>query len=106
LRSRGHVIIEAETGENALELLRRRTPDLVLIDIQLPGMDGIEVTRRIKDDPATAELPVVALTAQAQEADRTRALEAGCDGFITKPIRLAQFPGEVEAFLCPAVPVA
>jgi signal transduction histidine kinase len=106
LRSRGHVIIEAETGEDALELLRRRTPDLVLIDIQLPGMDGIEVTRRIKDDPATAELPVVALTAQVQEADRTRALEAGCDGFITKPIRLAQFPGEVEAFLSPAVPVA
>ena len=99
LRARGWCVIEATSGEEALRVLRRSSPDLVLMDIQLPGMDGLEVTRRIKADPATAALPIIALTAHAQLADEQRAREAGCIGYITKPIRLTEFPGQVEGFL-------
>jgi CheY-like chemotaxis protein len=106
LRSRGYRVVEAESGEAALDYLRRETVDLILMDIQLPGMDGLEVTRRIKQAPATADLPIIALTAHAGEADHQRALEAGCDGYITKPIRLAQFPGQVESFLLANAQVA
>ena len=80
-------------------MLERESVDLVLMDIQLPGMDGLEITRRLKADPRTAGIPVVALTAHAQENDEARAREAGCEGYITKPIRLAQFPAQVEAYL-------
>jgi signal transduction histidine kinase/CheY-like chemotaxis protein len=99
LRSHGFVVWEAPTGEAALTMLRRQRPDLILMDLQLPGMDGLEVTRRVKADPRTADLPVVALTAHVREADESRAREAGCVGYITKPIRLASFPGQVETFL-------
>jgi len=99
LRSRGYRVLEATTGEEALKMLERQRPDLVLMDLQLPGMDGLEVTRRIKRDPAISDLPVVALTAHVQEADERRALDAGCVGYITKPIRLAQFPKQVESYL-------
>jgi CheY-like chemotaxis protein len=99
LRSRGYRVIEAASGEEALKLLERQQVDLILMDIQLPGMDGLEVVRRLKKDPATAHLPVVALTAHAHESDEIRAREAGCVGYIAKPIRLAQFPGQIEAFL-------
>jgi len=99
LRSRGYRVIEATTGEEALKLLESQRADLILMDIQLPGMDGLEVVRRLKKDPATADLPVVALTAHAHERDETRAMEAGCIGYIAKPIRLAQFPGQIERFL-------
>jgi signal transduction histidine kinase/ActR/RegA family two-component response regulator len=106
LRSRGYSVVEADSGEAALDYLRREAVDLILMDIQLPGMDGLEVTRRIKQTPATADLPIIALTAHAGEADQQRALDAGCDGYITKPIRLAQFPSQVEAFLLAAAQVA
>jgi signal transduction histidine kinase/CheY-like chemotaxis protein len=99
LRSQGFEVWEAPTGEAALEMLRRQRPDLILMDLQLPGMDGLEVTRRVKSDPETADLPVVALTAHVGEADEKKAREAGCVGYITKPIRLATFPGQVETFL-------
>jgi signal transduction histidine kinase/ActR/RegA family two-component response regulator len=99
LRSKGYTVLEAPTAEAALELLRSETVDLVMMDIQLPGMDGLEATRRLKADPRTAGLPVVAVTAHALEADERRAREAGCIGYITKPIRLAQFPGQVASFL-------
>jgi two-component system cell cycle response regulator DivK len=72
------------------------------MDIQLPGMDGLEVVRRLKRDHATAGIPVVALTAHAHESDEIRAREAGCVGYIAKPIRLAQFPGQIESFLATA----
>jgi CheY-like chemotaxis protein len=103
LRSRGYAVVEATTGEEALAVLRRERVDLVLMDIQLPGMDGLEVTRRLKADPATSSIPIVALTAHAQQSDADRARDAGCVGTITKPIRLAAFPGQVEAYLAEAV---
>ena len=99
LRSQGFEVWEAPSGEDALNQLRDRRPDLILMDLQLPGMDGLEVTRRVKSDPKTADLPVVALTAHVREADEQKAREAGCVGYITKPIRLATFPGQVETFL-------
>jgi signal transduction histidine kinase/CheY-like chemotaxis protein len=99
LRRGGFEVFEVRTGEEAIDWLKRRTPDLVLMDIQLPGMDGLEVTRRLKADPRTAGLPVVALTAHAREQDARRATEAGCVGYITKPIRLSQFPRQVASYL-------
>src|SRR5262245_44283474 len=79
LKSRGMVVIEAETAAAAIELARVERPDLILMDVQLPGMDGYAATRAIKADPATRDIPVVALTAYAMSGDRDRAREAGCD---------------------------
>jgi len=99
LRSSGFEVLEATTADEALELLTRERVDLVLMDLQLPGMDGLEATRRLKARPETAALPVVALTAHVREVDEQRALDAGCSGYITKPIRLAEFPGQVASYL-------
>jgi len=99
LRSRGYRVLEVHTGEEALAAVHRFRPDLVLMDLQLPGMDGLEATRRIKADPATMGIQVVALTAHAHRLDEARAREAGCSGFITKPIRLAQFASQIEPYL-------
>jgi CheY-like chemotaxis protein len=101
LRSRGYRVLEADTGEEGIELARRERPHLILMDLQLPGLDGMEATRRLKADPATRDIPVVALSAHAQEADEERAREAGCAGYISKPIRLSRFPQQVRSFLAP-----
>ncbi len=86
LRSDGYNVYPAEDAEQALELLRTLHPDLMLVDIQLPGMDGLELTRRLKQDAATRDVVVVALTAFAMQGDAQKAFDAGCDGYITKPI--------------------
>jgi CheY-like chemotaxis protein len=82
----GHSVIRAEDAEQALSLLQTRMPDLVLTDIALPRMDGLELTRRLKADPRYRHLPVVALTASAMKGDEARILEAGCDAYIAKPV--------------------
>jgi len=97
LRTRRYRVLEAKTGFEALELARRHRPDLILMDIQLPEMDGLEVTRRLKADPVTTHIRVVALSAFAREEDRDRARGAGCDGYITKPIRLSTFAAQIES---------
>jgi CheY-like chemotaxis protein len=79
-------VVEAESAEAALEQLKSRTPDLILLDIQLPGMDGLSLVRRLKGDPARASVPVVALSAHAMPHDIEQAREAGCVDYITKPI--------------------
>jgi CheY-like chemotaxis protein len=94
----------AATAEQAVEHLRARTPDLILMDVQLPGMDGIALTRRLKADPATAQIVVVALTAHAMTGDREQTLAAGCAGYISKPIDTRTFGNQVRAFLRPSVP--
>ena len=99
LRSRGYRVLEADTGEEGIEVARSERPHLILMDLQLPGMDGIEATRRLKADAATREIPIVALSAYAQEADQQRAREAGCAGYIAKPIRLSRFPQQVGSYL-------
>jgi two-component system cell cycle response regulator DivK len=85
LTNAGYEPIEADTGEEALVLAQSQHPDLILMDIQLPGIDGYEATRRIKAVPALRDIPVVAVTSYALSGDEVRAGEAGCDGYVTKP---------------------
>lgn len=91
--------LAATTGDAALHLLRQSRPNLVLVDVQLPGMSGYQVTRRIKADPALADIPVVALTAHAMAHEDVRAREAGCDAFLTKPIDIRAFKEILQRFL-------
>ena len=81
-------VVTARTGLEALQSARAEHPDLILMDLKMPGLDGWEATRRLKADPLTAVIPVIALTAQAMTRDDARALAAGCDGYLTKPLDL------------------
>jgi CheY-like chemotaxis protein len=99
LKANGYIVDEARDGNEALEQLKRITPDLILMDLQLPGLDGFATTQLIKQNDATKNIPVVALTAYAMGGDAERALEAGCDGYITKPIDPDEFPKTVASFL-------
>jgi CheY-like chemotaxis protein len=89
----------AESAERALQVLQGFSAELVLMDLAMPGMDGFALTRILKSTPATRDLVVVALTASAMKGDDARAKEAGCDGYITKPINTRTFASEVAAFL-------
>ncbi len=95
----GYRVLEASTGEEALDVAGRNRPDLVLMDLNLVGMNGFEATRRLKEDPELRGVPVVALTAYAMVGDRERALAAGCDGYLPKPVDVRRLPEQVEAFL-------
>jgi signal transduction histidine kinase/CheY-like chemotaxis protein len=99
LRSRGHRVAAASTGEEALESLKFLRPSLILIDIQLPGMDGLQVARHLKARPGTREIPIVALTAHAMKGDEERAGEAGCSGYLTKPFGTTEFLEMVASLL-------
>ena len=99
LRAEGYEVRTAVDAEEALELLAGYTPDLIFMDIQLPGMDGLELTRRLKGDPARREILVIALTAYAMKGDRERALAAGCDGYLAKPIDSEALSTTVSAML-------
>ncbi|MBA7703794.1 Polar-differentiation response regulator DivK [subsurface metagenome] len=98
LQSKGYKTIEAETGEKALVLLQKERPDLILMDIQLPGKDGITITREIKANAATKDIPVFALTSYAMKGDRERMMEAGFDGYMSKPIKVREFLKTVDDF--------
>jgi CheY-like chemotaxis protein len=99
LKSQGYIVLEAKNGLEALELVKVHLPDLILMDLQLPGMDGFTTTRIIKEDATTKDIPVVALTAYAMRGDAELAVEAGCDGYITKPIDADEFPKLVASYL-------
>lgn len=99
LQRAGYNVAEARTAEDALEQLQRARPVLILMDIHLPGIDGLTLTRRLKADPATADIPIVALTAHAMKDDQQRALAAGCDAYIAKPFSTRTLAGEIAAFL-------
>lgn len=99
LESAGHSILQADHAEEGLDIARREQPDLVLMDIQLPDIDGLAATRRLKSDPQTARLPVIALTAFAMKGDEDDTRKAGCDGYVTKPIRYKEFLAEVNAVM-------
>ncbi len=87
LRNIGHLVLHADDAETGLMLARTDAPDLILMDIQLPGMDGLEATVLLKRDPATAAIPVIALTALAMKEDQEKSRLAGCDAYIAKPVR-------------------
>jgi two-component system, cell cycle response regulator DivK len=99
LRAHGYEVREATTAVEALEMLEKERPDLIVMDIQLPEMDGLEVTRKIKAQPATADIPVIAVTSYAMKGDREKALAAGCAGYITKPIDKVTFIEEIASHL-------
>ena len=104
LEREGFMVDLAGDSTQAMERLRERTPELILMDVQLPGMDGLALTRQLKTDPATARITIVALTAHAMTGDREQTLAAGCAGYISKPINTRTFAREVRAFLPRSVP--
>ncbi len=86
LKSQGYEVWEVTSAPEAFAALKERRPDLILMDIQLPGMDGLTATRQLKEDPATRDIPVLAVTSYAMKGDEAKAFEAGCSGYVTKPI--------------------
>jgi len=98
------VVCQAQTAEEGLRLAREASPDLILMDLSLPGMDGLAATRALKANPATSHLPVIALTAHAMRGDKELALSAGCDGYLSKPIDTRTFPAKVAELLRAARP--
>ena len=102
LEMEGFRVEIAGSAPEAQEVLRGLTPDVILMDVQLPGEDGLSLTRRLKADPRTTSIPVVALTAHAMLGDRELALQAGCAGYIAKPINTRTFGFEVRQYVAPA----
>jgi len=99
LQTEGYVVRTAADADQALQLLQSFRPDLILMDIQLPGMDGLELTRRLKSDSATRKIPIVALTAYAMKGDQQKTTDAGCDGYIGKPIDTRSLAQLVRQYL-------
>ncbi|MFH1003727.1 MAG: response regulator [Chloroflexota bacterium] len=99
LQARGYTLLGATDGEEALEMATRLVPDLIIMDIQLPKMNGLEVTARLKRMPAMASVPVIAITAYAMKGDEEKAFQAGCDAYLPKPIDTRQLPEVVAALL-------
>jgi two-component system cell cycle response regulator DivK len=102
LQFNGFRTLEAVTAEQGLRLAAEHHPDLILMDIQLPGMDGLTALRRLRDDPVTAGIKIVALTAFAMKDDRERFVGAGFDGYLSKPISIRELPSQVRQYLGPA----
>jgi two-component system cell cycle response regulator DivK len=98
LHASGYRTLEAATGERAVELVFEHRPDLVLMDIQLPDIDGVEALARLRADERLSSVPVLALTAQAMEGDRERFLAAGFDGYLSKPVNIAEFIATVKRY--------
>lgn len=96
LEREGYQVLQAENASDGIELAREHRPGLILMDIQLPGMDGLEATRILKTDTVTCAIPVIALTAFAMKGDEDRIRAAGCDGYVAKPIQYKTFLTEVK----------
>jgi CheY-like chemotaxis protein len=102
LEEGGYSIVKATSGEEALAITRNEAapaPDLILMDIHLPGMDGLSVVRQMKTDSRTQRVPILALTAHAMRGDKDRFLDAGCDGYISKPIDVKTFLSSIEQYI-------
>ena len=106
LANAGHVALSADDAETGLMLARAERPDLILMDIQLPGMDGLAATALLKQDPATRAIPVIALTAMAMKEDRAKTEAAGCDAYIAKPLRYLELLAAIDALLARGKPEA
>ena len=99
LKRRGYEVLEAPDGEMAVQITKVEMPDLILMDIRLPRMDGLEATRLLKESSETQSIPIIALTAHAMSSDREKALEAGCDDYGTKPVDFPELLGKIEHLL-------
>ena len=99
LESHGHQVLQAWDGRQGIETAGEAHPDLIVLDIQLPGMDGYQAARAIKEDPELADIPIVAVTSYAMAGDRENILAAGCDGYIEKPINPETFLSQIEKYL-------
>jgi two-component system cell cycle response regulator DivK len=99
LMAEGIEVLEAATADDGISLAIQHLPDLILMDINMPGKDGLTATQELRANPALAHIPIIALTANVMKGDRERTLEAGCDGYIPKPIDVDRFPAEVMNFI-------
>ena len=99
LRSGGYALLKATDGEEALDLATREQPDLIVMDMQLPKISGLEVTRRLRQLPTFSHVPIIALTAYAMKGDREKFIEAGCDAYVSKPINTRELPEMVAKLL-------
>lgn len=99
LASFGYAIAEAPDAMSGMKEIEAQEPDLILVDVNLPGIDGLEFTRRLKADPRTAHIPIIALTANAMHGDREICLAAGCDGYLAKPVARLELKNAVNGFL-------
>jgi two-component system, cell cycle response regulator DivK len=99
LKNKGYEMVEAVDGEEAIEKAIAERPNLILLDISIPKLNGYEVTQKLKGMEEFENIPIVALTAHAMKGDRKKALEAGCEGYITKPINVRELPAQVKSFI-------
>ncbi len=99
LMAEGYTVVEAESAQSALAYLEHETPDLILMDINMPDVDGYTLTKQLKARPELRQVPIIAVTANVMKGDMEKSLEAGCDGYIPKPIDIDQLPEQIERFL-------
>lgn len=98
IESMGHEMMEAENGFDSLTLAAERKPDIILMDVNIPGMDGLETTTKFKADPGLSDIPIIALTANAMKGDKERCLAAGCDGYMQKPVGVSDLRREITHY--------
>ena len=103
LEEAGYEVLPARNGRAGLELAYEQRPDLILLDMSIPEVDGWKVARQLKDDPRTAQICIVALTGHTLPGDRKKALDAGCDGYLTKPLDIPSFAGQIDQFIAKKV---
>ncbi|MCK5434959.1 MAG: response regulator [Dehalococcoidales bacterium] len=99
LRAENYTLLKATDGEEALDMATRERPDLIIMDVQLPKLNGLEVTRKLRDTLEFSHIPIIAITAFAMKGDKERAIEAGCDAYLSKPIDTRQLPGMIAEML-------
>ena len=99
LKAKGYNVIEATTGEEALNILKNQKPNIILMDIQLPGIDGLTLIKQIKADTVTKEIPIIAVTAYAMKGDEQKILDTGCNAYVSKPINTQELPLIIEKYI-------
>jgi CheY-like chemotaxis protein len=99
LKAKGYNVIEATTGEEALNLLKNQKPDIILMDIQLPGIDGLTLIKQIKASAVTKDIPIIAVTSYAMKGDEQKILDTGCNAYVSKPINTQELPLIVEKYI-------
>jgi len=99
LRAKSYTLLQATDGEQALAVAMEERPDLIIMDIQLPKVNGLEVTRRLRETPGLSQIPIIALTAYAMKGDREKVIEAGCNAYVSKPINTRQLPEMIAEML-------